>query len=177
MSINIVLALTGADRVGIVDDVTELLLDLNGNVENSRMARLGGEFAMLMLISLPSEQLASLDKVTKNLTAQGYKVTATQTEQTCAETHPDWLPYQIDVRGADHQGILHQVAHHLSQYGINIETLEGGTSRAPISGTLLFTLTAQVAVPPSLSEQEWLTALQEAEQRLNIDITVTPRAK
>jgi len=53
MKRNLVLTLTGPDRIGIVEKVTGLLLERGGNVETSRMARLGGEFAVLMLVSLP----------------------------------------------------------------------------------------------------------------------------
>ena len=45
-----VLTLTGPDRIGFVEKVTGLLLERGGNVETSRMARLGGEFAILMLV-------------------------------------------------------------------------------------------------------------------------------
>ena len=48
---NLVLTLTGPDRIGIVESVTGLLVARGGNVEMSRMARLGGEFAILMLVS------------------------------------------------------------------------------------------------------------------------------
>lgn len=36
------------------------------NVENSRMARLGGEFAILMPVSFPTEQLSDLDQAIKD---------------------------------------------------------------------------------------------------------------
>src|ERR1700678_2653527 len=90
---NFVLTLTGPDRIGIVKRVTGLLLDRGGNVETSRMARLGGEFAVLMLVSLPSEHCTDLDRNLEILATEGYKVTTTQAEQTYAEAHPGWLPY------------------------------------------------------------------------------------
>src|SRR3954468_15156328 len=160
MQRNIVLTLTGPDRVGIVDRVTGLLLDRGGNVETSRMARLGGEFAILMLVSLPAERFAGLDEGLKRLTAQGYKVTTTQAERTYAEAHPGWLPYRIEVHGADHEGIIHEVAHYLSQNGINIESAESETTPAPTTGTPFFTMTAEVVVPPSLSGQDWIARLE-----------------
>src|SRR4051812_35266104 len=83
--------------IGIVDEVTGLLLDRGGNVETSRMARLGGEFAILMLVSMPEERCAGLDQGLEGLTSQGYKVTTTPAERTYAETHPGWLPYRIEV--------------------------------------------------------------------------------
>lgn len=177
MNANIVLTLTGTDRIGIVEEITKLLLDLGGNVETSRMARLGGEFAILLLVSMPAGQLAGLDKDVQGLIAQGYKVTASQTEQTYAEAHPGWLPYQIEVHGADHVGIIHQIAHHLSQHGINIESMDTGTVRAPISGTPLFTMNAYVVVPPNLPGLGWEAALEEVGHHLNVDIKVSVAKK
>jgi glycine cleavage system transcriptional repressor len=173
MHTNIVFTLTGTDRIGIVEEVTQLLLDLGGNVETSRMARLGGEFAILMLVSMPSKQLANLDKSIENLIAQGYKATTSQTEQTYAEAHPGWLPYQIEIHGADHEGIIHQIARDLSRRGINIESMDTGITRAPNSGTPLFTMTALVAVPPGVLSQDWEAALEDVGYHLNVDIKVS----
>ena len=177
MQANIVLTLTGKDRIGIVEEVTKLLLDLGGNVETSRMSHLGGEFAILMLVSLSAEQLGRLEKDVEKLTAQGYRVTTSRTEHTYAETHPGWLPFQIEVHGADHEGIVHEIAHYLSQHGINIESMDTGTMQAPVSGTLLFTMTALVVVPPNLPGQDWEAKLIDVGHRLNVDIKVSATKK
>ena len=177
MQVNIVLTLTGKDRIGIVEEVTKLLLDLGGNVETSRMSRLGGEFAILMLVSLSAEQLGRLEKDVEQLTAQGYKVTTIRTEGTYAETHPGWLPFQVEVHGADHEGIVHEIAHYLSQRGINIESMDTGTVQAPVSGTPLFTMTALVVVPPNLPGQDWEAKLIDVGHRLNVDIKVSAAKK
>src|SRR6478736_5921429 len=102
MPTNFVLTLTGPDRIGIVDEVTGLLLERGGNVETSRMARLGGEFAVLMLVSMPAAGFAGLEGGLGSLTVQGYKVTTTFARSTYAEAHPGWLPYRIEIHGADH---------------------------------------------------------------------------
>ena len=174
MRVNVIFTLTGKDRVGLVEEVTRLLLELGGNVETSRMARLGGEFAILVLVSMPSEQLAGLDKTANRLTAEGFKVTTTQTEPTQAAMPPGSKPYQIEVQGADHEGIVHEIARSLAERGINIESMETGTVRAPISGSPLFTMTARVTVPPGLVDQAWEAALEEAGHRLNVDVEVSP---
>ncbi len=174
MRTNIVFTLTGPDRIGIVEVVTGMLLDHGGNVEASRMARLGGEFAMLVLVSLPPERLADLERAIEKLTGQGYKVTTSRTEPKAAETPPGWLPYQIEVEGADHEGIVHEVARYLSERGINIESMETGVTPAPLSGTPLFTMTAMVAVPPTLVDQRWQSDLEGVGNQLNLEITVSP---
>ena len=172
---NFVLTLTGPDRIGIVERVTGLLFQRGGNVETSRMTRLGGEFAVLMLVTMPADQCAALDVDLEALTAQGYKVTTTQAERTYDEARPDWLPYKIEVEGADHEGIIHQVARYLSQNGINIESMDSETFLAPISGSPLITMKAHVVVPPSLAGKGWEAGLQELGQQLNLEVIVAPR--
>jgi glycine cleavage system transcriptional repressor len=170
MKTDFVLTLTGPDRIGIVDDVTRLLLDRGGNVETSRMARLGGEFAILMLISMPANEFARLDADLVRLTNQGYKVTTTLAGRSYAEAHPGWLPYRIEVQGADHEGIIQEVAHYLSQLGISIESMDSETTPAPISGVPLFAMTALIVVPPDLAGQGWEAGLEQLGIHRNLEI-------
>ena len=135
MQESFVLTFTGADRVGIVESLTGLVFDRGGNVETSRMARLGGEFAVLMLVSLPPEHVDSLKSDLETLASQGHKVTLTPTQPSSALSHPQGTTYHIEVEGADHEGIVHSVSRYLSERGINIESLDTEVSLAPMSGT------------------------------------------
>ncbi len=172
MATNLVLTLTGPDRIGIVENVTGLLVARGGNVEVSRMARLGGEFAILMLVSLPADHVVLLETDLESLGAQGYKVTTTRIPLTHAESHPGWIAYHIEVHGADHEGIIQEVARYLSHRGINIESMDSETTPAPISGVPLFTMTAEVAVPPDLAAEDWEAGLEDLSQHLNLEIRV-----
>lgn len=174
MRVNIVFTLTGPDRIGIVESVTRMILAHDGNVETSRMARLGGEFAILMLISMPSEQLSAMESDVEKLIPQGYKVTTGRTGQTDAAAYRGWLPYRIEVYGADHEGIIHQIARYLSEHGINIESMETGTSRAPVSGTPLFSMTALIVVSPDPGNRNWEADLENVGRDLSVEIRVTP---
>jgi glycine cleavage system transcriptional repressor len=171
---NIVLTLTGSDRVGIVDAVTEILMKYDGNVETSRMARLGGEFAMLMLVSIDEKQLGNLEQGLSGLREEGFQVTTKRTELNIEQKYAGWLPYQIEVHGADHEGIVHKVAHYLTQRGINIESMDTGIVPAPMSGTLFFSMSAVVVVPPHLPHKDWLADLDEVADQLNVEIKVSP---
>ena len=173
MLTNFVLTLTGPDRIGIVDEMTGLLLERDGNVETSRMARLGGEFAVLMLVSMPEAGFSDLNRALETLTDPGYKVTTTLTGHTYAQSHRGWLPYKIEVEGADHEGIIHEVAHYLSEHGISIESMESESTPAPTSGAPLFAMTALVVVPPDLSATNWQAGLQSIGGRMNLDISIS----
>lgn len=168
---NIVLTLTGRDKVGIVDSVTSVIVKRNGNVESSRMARLGGEFAMLMLIALPDKEFANLDQDFQQLRAEGYQVTLLQTEDD-SKKYIGWLPYEIEVTGADHEGIIHDISHHLASQGINIESMDTSSTPAPMSGTPLFMMKGIVLVPPKLTFHVWSDTLEEVGDKLNVSVKV-----
>lgn len=174
MSMNFVFTLTGTDRVGIVDEVTRSLLAIGGNIQASRMARLGGEFAVIMLVTLPVGQRAELDSTVADLTRRGYQVTTSPTETASAASHKGWQPYRFEVSGADHEGIVNRLAHILSEYGITIETVDTDSSHAPNSGILLFTMRARILVPPQLDLAAWRRALTDAAREQHVDIVIEP---
>jgi glycine cleavage system transcriptional repressor len=170
---NIVLTLTGPDRIGIVEEVTRLVFDRGGNVETSRMARLGGEFAVLMLIAMPEERAGSFDADFDGFTSKGYKVTVSAADAASSPVHEGWSPYRIDVDGADHEGIIHQVARHLAGHGISIEEMDSESAPAPTSGAPLFAMRALVLVPPD-ADEIWVEGLKEIGWKLNLEIDVIP---
>lgn len=173
MLTDVVLTVTGPDRTGIVEDVTQVLLEAHGNVGTSRMARLGGEFAILMLVTLPCGEAAGLERRFKDLAAQGYHVTSTQTHGAGDSARTGWAGYRIELVGADHEGIVHQIARDLAERDINIETMETGTSEAAVSGATLFNMNAVVMVPPEVDTAEWLSDLSASADEANVDVTVT----
>ncbi|MDP2232974.1 MAG: ACT domain-containing protein [Actinomycetota bacterium] len=169
MSSAIVLTLTGPDRTGIVEEITRITLGLNGNVDTSRMVRLGGEFAVLMLASMPASRV-EVEAAFAPLVSQGYRLTVSATVQSPQSAAP---LYSVEVSGADHEGIVHEIATKLAVRGINIESMETGTVASPITGTPLFMMKAVVAVPYRMPDDEWVEALQEAGHQANVDVTIT----
>lgn len=169
---NVVLTIAGPDRIGIVEDVTRTILRLGGNVETSRMARLGGEFAILMLVTLADAALSGLDAAFEPLRSDGYTVSHAGTHAG-ARTHEGWKAFTVEVRGADHEGIVHEIAHGLSAQGVQIESGETTITPAAVSGTPLFSMRASVLVPPSLDEVSWRTALERAARDAGVDLQVT----
>jgi glycine cleavage system regulatory protein len=81
--------------------------------------------------------------------------------------------YHLSVLGADHEGIVYQVAQSLAQRGINIESMETETTQAAMSGTPLFSMKALVSAPAGLNDADWFASLEEAGRQLNVDIDVS----
>jgi glycine cleavage system transcriptional repressor len=173
MSRNFVLTVTGPDRVGIVDDVTGVVLNRGGNVETSRMTRLGGEFAVMMLVTIPEDKAEGLEADFGPLVDQGYRAAVVP-----ARAEPDhgaagWDPYHIEIDGADHEGIIHEVAHHLAAHGISIEEMDSESAPASTSGVPLFSMRALVLAPPD-ADDAWAEGLREIGWRLNLEVDVAP---
>ncbi|MEZ4593276.1 MAG: ACT domain-containing protein [Chloroflexota bacterium] len=170
MQNQLVITATGHDRVGIVDDVTKIILAYQGNVESSRMARLGGVFAMLMLVSVSEAQQSELEAALYELRRQEFELSIRSTVRGTSKKFAGWHRYQLDVRGADHEGIIHQITHYLAQEGVSVETIDTGTEDAPFGGTRLFTMRAKLFAPPHVSLPGLQDELEAIGDQLNVDV-------
>jgi glycine cleavage system transcriptional repressor len=170
----LVLTATGLDRPGIVDTFTEPIVSHDGNVETSRMARLGGEFAMLLLVSVPEEEAKALIDEVKSLEGEGLVTLARATTTSEATRYEGHVAYDVSVRGADHAGIIHEVAHYLADRGVNIESMDTDVVDAPLSGAPLFRMSALVFAPRDLPLGAIRDALESIGGELGVDTEVRP---
>lgn len=176
MNRSFILTLTGPDRVGVVERVSRFLVEHGGSVGTSRMARLGGEFAILMLATLPEGRTEPFERVLSTFVEDGYRVSMAETREPPSGPPAGWTSVRIEVQGADHEGIVHEVARYLSGLGINIESAETDTRQAPVSGSPLFMMTALVAVPPGV-KPDWEAGLDEIAERENLEVRVGPEGE
>lgn len=168
----LVLTASGRDRPGILEELTALIVRFSGNIEASRMARMGGDFAMLMFISAPEETIDRLGAAFGELEDARFDI---QTRLSVVREGPEDTGTRacaITVLGADHLGIIHQVARYLSQQGINIETMSTEVGAAPMSGTPLFTMSAVVRLPSTLSVDDLRDALDFIGDEVGVDTKV-----
>ena len=173
MNKNLVISLIGHDKVGLVEELTKIVVEAQGNIEASRMAHLGGEFAILMHVVVSAELADELKNRVNELSDTGFKSIVTETKQSDPTTYAGWLPYQIEVNGADHEGIVHNVSQQIAKFGFNIESMDTNVVKAPISGTPLFTLNAIVFAPPERG-QDWSDKLIAMADELHVDIEIWP---
>ena len=170
----LVIGLIGHDRVGLVEELSKLVVDSYGNIEASRMVHLGGEFATLMLVTVPSDSYKDITLNVNKLANDGFKIIITETKHPDPSIYLGWLPYQIEVNGADHEGIIHKISRQIAGFGINIESMDTNVVKAPISGTPLFTLSAIVFIPPDKTHHDLNEKLQVLGDELNVDIELIP---
>lgn len=144
----------GEDRPGIVAHLTEVFVKNGANLEESRMAVLGGEFAVIVLVSVESDKSEELTKCLQGLEAEGITVTMKTTQPLNKERFSGHKSFNISITGADHEGIVHRISTYLRDRAINIQSVETGVSNAPETGTPLFSMKATVQVPAAISIPE-----------------------
>ncbi len=144
-----VISALGKDRPGLVDDLTRVIYDLDCNILDSRMTVLGGEFAILLLVEGPWNQLARLEGQLPDLERNlGLTIVSKYTEP--PEGPYDALPYTVDVVSLDHPGIVNSLAAFFSQRGINILDLNTTSYAAPHTGTPMFAVHMHIGIPPGI---------------------------
>jgi len=163
----------GADRVGIVDDIAALVSGGGGNIEESKMAVLGSEFAVMMLVSMEADALQTLvARVPEIESSLSLKIGVKHTHESSVPERG--RPYSLETVSLDGKGILHSVSAVLRKYGINIEDLETRTERAPLTGAPLFRMKANVVLGQGVAIGALRRELEELQTAQDLDILLMP---
>ena len=141
----------GEDRPGIVARLTEIVVRHGANLEASRMTLLGGEFAAISLVTVPTDKIEELELSLHELTRKGLTIVCKKTAAQPTDRFAGYAFYSISLTGADHEGIVHKISSHLRDLNINFQSLDTDIVNAPVTGTPLFTMHAEIAVPGNIS--------------------------
>lgn len=169
----LVISAVGKDRPGIVNELARAVLDGGGNIEDSRMTVLGGEFALILMITGSWNAIAKIEAMAPALGKKlGLAVLARQTEGRALR--PNMVPYAVDVVSMDHPGIVQKVAEFFSSRGINIEDLNTWTYPAAHTGTPMFSLNMTISIPADQHIGRLRDEFTDFCDELNVDATLEP---
>lgn len=171
MNKSLVISALGNDKPGIVNELSKTILDQGGNISDSRMTVLGGEFAMMLLVTGNQE---CIDKIISKLeeTGENLNLTLIAKETQTQDTNQKRLPYLVNVVSMDNPGIVHNISDFLSSRNLNIEEIETKTYPAAHTGTTMFSLEMVISVPANSSvktlRDEFITFCDD----LNLDASL-----
>jgi glycine cleavage system transcriptional repressor len=168
----ILLSAFGKDRPGIVAHVTGLVFQAGGNIEDASMTRLGGEFAMMLVVGLSNAKKAA--PFLKTLPAMQKKLGLTLNARTISGTlahtkHHTQATHLISVYGADQPGIVYKTAEALAKRKINITDLNTRTLER--SGKPLYVMLLEVQIPNRSKAQALQQELYRLGRSLRLDVT------
>ena len=181
----LILTVVGPDRPGLVRALSAAVAARNGSWLESRMARLAGQFAGIVLVDAPEALLDDL----RGLEAQGLRVLAQSAMSQADAVHegradpatgrtgaagmvaPAVQPrLMLEVVGNDRPGIVRDIAQILADCGVNIEELATGVTSGSFSGGTLFQVTARVRAPDEAAVEAMRSGLERLGNELMVDV-------
>ncbi|MEZ4599844.1 MAG: ACT domain-containing protein [Syntrophotaleaceae bacterium] len=166
------LTIIGRDRPGIVAEVTEILYRLGCNIADSSCSILGGQFAMILIISHPEytgresfgQAFDPLEKHDLSVFLRTLKPGGEAAQKLSGEI------CLISVYGSDKPGIVYPVARELGNRKINITDLNTkliGPSERPV-----YVMMIEAVLPSGMTLEEISAVLNDLKDRLKVDISV-----
>ncbi len=164
MTTNLVLTVIGDDKPGLVEALSQAIVDNSGNWLESSMSQLASKFAGILRVSVPDENAEALIRDLQALSEQ-LKVVV---EKADAVTIAAPQTIGLHLVGNDRPGIVREISHALTGLGVNVEQLLTECVPAPMSSEMLFKADARLQMPADLG----LDKLQQQIERLADDLIV-----
>jgi len=161
------------DRPGIVADITEVLFRLGCNIEDSSCTMLGGDFAMILIVShekpFSKSRLSDEFRILQDRTGLVVHL-RTLHEDEIAPVKDAGELCLISVYGSDQPGIVYLVTKALAEIRVNITDLNTrliGTKEEPV-----YVLMLEAILPAGTTVESTSQMLESLRAELNVEIGV-----
>ena len=168
MNTHIVLTVIGPDRPGIVKDLSETLAAHHGNWDQSNMSTLAGQFAGILLATVPDEHAGDCLAALAELNSVGLTVIthATKDPGQAEAAHE----FTIEVVGNDVKGIIRDITAVLKTHHVSIDDLDTRVESASMAGGTIFRASARLLVPDSTDLDQLQSDIEDIAGDLMVDI-------
>jgi glycine cleavage system regulatory protein len=167
----LVLTVIGSDRPGLVELVSRIVAGHGGNWLESRMSRLGGQFAGIIRVELPPSAEPALAHDLAELSSQGLTVVC----RSGGDSLPSARRFAaLDLVGLDRPGIVRDISQALARTGANVEELTTSCESAPMSGEPLFKAAIKISLPEGCDIAAIRRELEEIAANLLVDVSLEP---
>jgi glycine cleavage system regulatory protein len=164
----LVLTILGPDRTGLVEALAQRIAGVGGNWEESRMARLAGQFAGVLLVTVDPKRTDELVAALRALESGGLQVTV---RATTAPAPSAGTRARLELTGTDRPGIVRDISRVLAERGVNVEELESGVVSAPMSAEPMFRARARLLVPTGVVLADLRGNLEALGGELMVDLS------
>lgn len=174
MTASLVLTFIGHDKPGLVNSLSEIITTAGGSWLESRLAHLAGEFAGIVLVSIPEANAANLATALRSLEEAGLRIMV-EPSSTPRPPETRYGTFDLHLIGHDRPGIVRDVTQALSQLGVNIEEFSSGIESAAFTGETMFRAAARLYVPEGVTSVEVQKVLEQLADEIMVDLTTTSR--
>ena len=163
----------GSDRTGMVHDLTRVITDCGGNIAESRMAALGNEFAMQLLVTGNWHTLARIESELSRLAdASTLSVHLRRTE--ARPPRKELVPYSIDIVSIDQTGIVAGLSGFFATRSIDICEAATRSYAAAHTGAQMFAVQMSINVPAKIHVAQLREEFMDYCDTMNLDAILEP---
>lgn len=163
---SIVITLIGDDRPGIVEAISKIIVNHQGEWVESRLVNLSGKFAGVLRANIPEEECDAFSTDIKSGT-KGLKITIEEAHVDVAEKGKC---YKLQLVGQDRPGIIHRISSALVENGATVDEMESEVVEASMSGEKLFKANIMLCLAKGYSIDDLSEVLEDLANELIVDI-------
>lgn len=166
-----IITAVGPDRPGMAHAMAARLVAYDCNIEDTTMTRLGGEFAMILLVTpAPDIALADLVQELESLKAShDLFVSCREIEDIPAAASDQALPrYILSVYGPENKGLVARITGVLAERSVNITDVQ---TRVAAGGTV-YVMIFELELPPDLAVEMLQQSLTTAAHDIGAQISL-----
>jgi glycine cleavage system regulatory protein len=169
MQIPLVMTVIGPDRTGLVESVARAVADHGGNWLESRMCRLGGEFAGILRVEIPADKKSALLAALQGLQENGLQIVIRDDKPVSASASGKQT--KLEIVGGDRPGIVREITSALARANVNVEEFFSELVSAPMSGETLFKASARLQLPEGCDLATLKRDLEKIAADLLVDVS------
>ena len=170
---SLVVTIIGPDRPGIVRLVAERAKGFGANWTASRMANLAGQFAGIVHLDVPPENVEALANALTALEPAGLRVVIGRSDST--EPPAGRRIVTLELSGVDRPGIVRDLSTSLAERGVSIEDLHTEVVNGASDTEHLFRVRAMLFVPNALSNDALRQGLDALASEMKMDLALGER--
>ena len=151
----------------------EKIAERGGNLEDTRMVNLRGQFAMIMLVAGGQTAMSRLQDGLDTLRRDNNLHVELRPVDDGGQCRAPALPFRLNTWAMDHPGLMQAVSHLLGELNVNRESVESTLRPAPYTNAPLFEMELVLSVPVYTHVAELREQLGNLCDELNIDWRLT----
>ena len=160
----LIITVLTADRPGVIDAVSSVVVEHGGSWQDSRMAQMAGMFAGIIAVEVPDATAAALADHLRSLTDVVVQVAPATGAVVPTQRHA------LQVVANDRPGIVAEVSRALAAMGVNVAELATAVEPASMSGGVMFRARLELGLSASQSLAEVVAGLEGLSDDLMIDV-------
>jgi len=162
---HLVISCIGPDQTGLVDTLSKVINEHQGNWQVSSLHHLSGFFAGVIEVAVAKEHTAPLISALNSIDGLSFQIEIAEPDLSQVITN-----LVLEITANDRVGIVQEVSSVIHHQGGNLIKLVSSQESAPHTGQLMFKAKVQIAMNEA-DVDELISALEHIADDLMVDIS------